>query len=57
MEDVERWRRCLKGGMAGEGGRLAALIFSFVKKTHKRTWFSDASFKAVRGMCLEMEGY
>ena len=57
MEDVERWRRCLKGGMAGEGGRLAALFFRFVKQTHKRTWFPDASFEAVGGLCLETGVY
>ena len=30
MEDVGRWRWCLKEGMAGEGERLAALFFRFV---------------------------
>ena len=39
-------------GMAGEGERLAAPFFRFVKQTHRRTWFSDASFEAVGGLCL-----
>ena len=54
MENVEWWRWCLKGSMAGEGDRLATPFFRFVKQTHKRTWFSDASFEAVGGLCLEM---
>ena len=57
MEDVEWWRWCLKEGMAGEGERLAAPFFRFVKQTHRRTWFSDASFEALGGLCLEMGVY
>ena len=57
MEDVEWWRWCLKEGMAGEGEKLAAAFFRFVKQTHRRTWFSDASFEAVGGLCLEMGVY
>ena len=51
MADVEWWRWYLKEGMAGEGEGLAAPFFRFVKQTHKRTWFSDTSFEAVRGLC------
>ena len=43
--------------MAGEGERLAAPFFRFVKQTHKRTWFSDSSFEAVGGLCLETGVY
>ena len=57
MKDVEWWRWCLKEGMAGEGERLAAPFFRFVKRTHRRTWFSDASFEAVGGLCLEAGVY
>ena len=57
VEDVEWWRWCLKEGMAGEGERLAAPFFRFVKQTHKRTWLSDASLEAVRGLCLETGVY
>ena len=38
--------------MAEEEERLAAL-FIFGKQTHKRTWFSAASFEAVGGLSLE----
>ena len=43
--------------MAWEGERMAAPFFRFVKQTHLRAWFSDASFEAVRGMCLETRVY
>ena len=35
MEDVRWWRWSLKEGMAGEGERLAAPVFRFVKQAHK----------------------
>ena len=57
MEDVERRRWCPMEGMAGEPERLAAIFFSFVKQTHKWICFSDASFEAVRGLCLETGVY
>ena len=39
--------------MAGQAERLAAPFFSLVNQTHVRIWFSDASFEAVGGICLE----
>ena len=57
MEDVGWWRRCLREGMAGEGERLAAPFFRFVKQKHKRIRCSDAWFEAVGGLCLETGVY
>ena len=57
MADVEWWRWCLTEGLAGRGEELAAPFFRFVKQPHKRTWFSDASFEAVGGLCLETGVY
>lgn len=42
-------------GMAGKGECLAAPFFRFVKKTHRRTWFSNASFEVLRGLCLKIQ--
>ena len=57
MGDMGWCRWWLEEGMAGDGDRLAAPCFRFVKQTHKRAWVSDASFEAVAGLCLEMGGY
>ena len=57
MEDVEWLRWCPKEGIAGEGERLTAPFFRFVKQTHKMTWFSDASFEAVGGLYPETGVY
>ena len=56
MAGVEWWRWCLTEGLAGRGEELAAPFFRLVKQPHRRTWFSDASFKAVGGSCLETRG-
>lgn len=53
MADVEWWRRRLTGGLAGREEELAAPCLRSVKQPHSRAWFSDASFKAVGGLCLE----
>ena len=57
MADVEWWRWCLTEGLAGRGEEVAAPFFRFVKQPHKMTRFSDASFEAVGGLCLETEVY
>ena len=57
MADVDWWRWCLTGGLAGRGERLAAPFFRFVKQPHKRAWFPDASFEAIGGLCLETGVY
>ena len=47
-----------KGGHGREGRRVGvAVLHIFVKQTHRRTWFSDASFEAVGELCLETEVY
>ena len=43
--------------MVPGGGRGPAPFFRVDKKTQKRTWFSDASFEIVGGLCLETGAY
>lgn len=43
----------VKEGITEGEERLEALSFRFVKRTHRSTWLSDASFEAVLGLCLE----
>ena len=46
------------GGLGGRGEELAVPFSRFMKQPHRRTWFWDALFEAVGGLCLgtEMHG-
>ncbi|CAN0521867.1 unnamed protein product [Laminaria digitata] len=40
-----------------EGERIAAPFYRFVKQAPEITCFSDASYEAIGGLCLETEVY
>lgn len=42
-----------RGEIVKERERISAPFLSFIKQKPVRRWFSDASFKAVTGLCIE----
>ena len=57
MADVGWWRWYVKQGNIKEGERIAAPFYRFVKQAPERKWFSDASYEAIGGLCLETKVY
>ena len=53
MADVGWWRWFVNQERPEAGERLTAPFFRFVKQEPSRHWFSDASYQAVGGYCLE----
>ena len=54
MADVGWWRWVLWSWGGGDGGeRITAPSLCFVKQLPSRTWFSDASLRAIGGPCTE----
>ena len=53
MADVGWWRWFVQQERWKRGERLTAPFFRFVKQAPSRRWYSDASYQAVGGFCLE----
>lgn len=50
MANVGWWRRFLRGEHAGE---MFTAFYGMVKLPQTQTWFSDASFQAIAGLCAD----
>lgn len=44
-----------RGGGGIERGTDDSTVLRLIKQASRRTWFSDASYAAIGGLCLEME--
>ncbi|CAB1100196.1 unnamed protein product [Ectocarpus sp. CCAP 1310/34] len=53
MAEVGWWRWYLGGGAGEVGRKITAASFSFAKQVPSRSWFSDASTRALGGVCME----
>ena len=57
MAEVGWWRWYLGEGAGEVGSRITAASFSFAKQVPSRSWFSDASTRALGGVCMETRVY